>query len=288
MRLIVSIALLFQVVSAFAQFPLVREFELRPGQQRPRIQSIAQDDRGIIWAASDLGLLRTDGHATELVARVQGITALAAHGSTTVIATADGVLLHCGGLRCDTLLRDTSFAASRIDHLAIARDGKVWIGTRRAGLFGLKDGVLSRISSESGLPDDHINGLAILPNGKLAVATDQGIAIVEAGEVRMRMSEAEGAPDNLVLCIASDAGGRIWAGTDRGGVFRWMPGQEPLLIAQPWAFGAVKQVQETAGMLWASTEGAGLIAIDLELKRGIYRQDAPDKHDPRSLMRAID
>jgi len=288
MRLIIAIAFLFLVAPAFAQFPLVREFELRPGQQRPRIQSIAQDDRGIIWAASDLGLLRADGHATELVARVQGITALAAQGSIAVIATADGAMLRCGGLRCDTLLRDSSFAASRIDHLALASDGIIWIGTRRAGLFGLKGEKLSRISSKEGLPDDHINGLALLPNGNLAAATDQGIAIIEGGEVRMRMSEAEGAPDNLVLCIASDTEGRIWAGTDRGGVFQWMPGNEPVRIAQPWAFGAVKQVQETAGMLWASTEGTGLIAIDLDLKRGIYRPDAPAKLDPRSLMRASD
>jgi ligand-binding sensor domain-containing protein len=273
---------------SWAQFPLVREFEMRPGQQRPRILSLAQDDRGIIWAASDLGVLRTDGYSTELVAQVPGILALAAQGSTAVLATSGGAVLRCGGLRCDTLLREQAFVESRISHLEVADDGAVWIGTQSAGLYCLKDAVLTRFTTEHGLPDDHINGLALLPDQRLAVATDQGIALVDGDMVRMRMSEAEGAPDNLVLSIAADDAGRIWAGTDRGGVFHWKPGQDPVRVAQPWPYGAVKQVSETAGMLWACTEAEGLIAIDLELRRGIYRPDTRAAQEPRCLMRASD
>lgn len=275
-------------VCLLAQFPLVRSFELRPGQQRPRIHAIAQDERGLIWAASDLGLLRTDGHSTELVARVEAIAALATAGSDAVIATADGRVLRCSGERCDTLLADSVFSASRIRHLAVAEDGTVWIGARSAGLHRWKAGQRRAWRIADGLPDDHINGLALLPDGSAAVATDQGVAVVVGDSVRLRMSEADGAPDNLVLSIACDGTGSIWAGTDRGGVFRWRPGSDPVRIAQPWDFGAVDHLSVVGGMLWTLTTSSGLLAIDLELKRGIYRPGERLEREPRDLVRARD
>ncbi len=281
MRAGLACAFLLHGAAALAQFPLVRAFELRPNQLRPRIRAIAQDDRGLIWSAADIGLLRTDGQATELIARAAGITAITAAGSTAFMATSAGAVLRCDGRRCDTLLADADLAGSRIKHLLADGEGALWIGTRDTGLLRLAGDALQRWTLADGLPDDHINGLARLPGGRLAVATDQGIVVMQVGAVRARMSEAEGAPDNLVLSIASDGKGGIWAGTDRGGVFHWEPGAEPRRIVEPWPFGAVEGICEAGGMLWAVTRSAGLIAIDLELRRGIYRSaplDAPPVH----------
>lgn len=288
MRALLGCAFYAAVLGAHAQFPLVRAFELRAGSQRPRVQAIAQDSIGLVWAASDLGLLRSDGHSTELVARIQGITALATVGSSAVIGTAAGRIVRCNGLRCDTLLRDTALAAARIIHLVPAPDGTLWMGTQRGGLFRLRDGAVIGIRGGQGLPDDHINGLALLPDGRLAVATDQGIVLVKDAAAGQRMSEAEGAPDNLVLCLTADADGSIWAGTDRGGVFRWKPGEQPERVAQPWAYGAVRAIAEADGMLWAATASAGLVAIDLQLKRGVYRPETRTAPEPRGLLRASD
>lgn len=284
----ISAALLLLASSAAAQFPLVRSHELRPGQQRPRIHAIAEDARGLIWAASDMGLLRTDGHSTELVARIAGITALTARASTACAATDAGAVLRCDGLRCDTVAMDSAYRGGRVRQILATADGALWIATRNHGLHRLNKGERKSWTIANGLPDNHVNALAAMPDGQMAVATDQGIVVIDGDAIVARMSESEGAPDNLVLSVAADSGGTIWAGSDRGGLFRWKPGQAAVPVAQPWPFGAVPALALTNGMLWAMTELEGLVVVDLELTRGIYRPDEPLPRAPRMLMAASD
>lgn len=267
----------FLVIEAvvMGQFPLVRSLEVRTGQRRPHVTEVAQDRQGLLWAASDAGLLRTDGERVEVVLPVEGddIVALATAAVGVVVATFDGALVHCSGLRCDTLMVDTLWRATAVSALAVGTDGTVWIGTRGAGLIGWNDRERIALTTATGLPDDHVNDLDLFPDGRVVVATDQGLAICRRGRVEATMGEIQGAPDNLVLSVTVVDDGSVWAGTDRRGVFQWDLNEGPRSVrtfAGDWTFGPVRDVRGSGGIIWAGTETHGPIAIDLDLERGTY------------------
>lgn len=268
-----SLALL-HACNAVAQYPLVRSIDVRPGQQRPRISLIAQDARGMIWAASATALMRTDGEVVDVMARLDGqrVSALAADGTHAIAALSSGVLLRCGDRGCDTLVVDTLLARVRVTGLCADPDGGIWIGTHGLGLWHWSTEGTVKWDQFAGMPDDHVNAVAGLPQGGVAVATDQGLAICDGTRIVSVLGEAEGAPDNLVLSIAADEDGAVWAGTDRMGVFRWKPGEGIDQVAQPWVFGAVTQLAVSTGMVWAGTQEHGPVVIDLALEHGTYRQ----------------
>ena len=107
-----KLLLLFACFIAFvvkAQYPYTQHFDVRVGQQRPKCQAMVQDPLGLLWVASDMGLLRTDGDHTDLVWEANGasITALTVGGKYVYAATSTGVVLKCTGYGCDTLFADT-------------------------------------------------------------------------------------------------------------------------------------------------------------------------------------
>lgn len=285
-RLLLIAALLALPVTLLAQYPLVRAFEVRPGQQRPRVDRIAQDSRGLIWAASDAGLLRTDGETVEVMARFENerIAAIGADGPGVVIAVSSGALLRCGDARCDTLLIDSLLSGARVSAIARRHDGTLYIGTHGSGLWCWQAGAAQRFDSRSGMPDDHVNDLALLDDGAVVVATDQGLAVCDGRRITGRMGESEGAPDNLVHSVAVDEQGLVWAGTDRSGVFNWRMGAAPKAVAQPWEFGAIRHLAVGGGYLWAATALHGPVVVDLALEHGTYRPDSTLRKEPLDLL----
>ena len=61
MKRLASAVLGLAALNATAQYPDTRTFDLRIGQQRSHIYCLAQDAQQLIWAGSDVGVLRTDG-----------------------------------------------------------------------------------------------------------------------------------------------------------------------------------------------------------------------------------
>lgn len=285
-RFLAIASVLMLPAAVLAQYPLVRAFEVRPGQQRPRVERIAQDSRGLIWAASDAGLLRTDGETVEVMARFENerVTSIAADGPGVIVAVSGGIVLRCGDARCDTLLMDSLLSGARVSALATRDDGSVFIGTHGSGLWYWRAGAARRFDAENGLPDDHVNDLALLADGDLVVATDQGLAICDGQRITRLMGETEGAPDNLVHSVAVDEHGLVWAGTDRSGIFSWRVGAAPVAVAQPWEFGAIRHVAVGGGYVWAATALHGPVVVDLALEHGTYRPDSALRKEPMDLL----
>ncbi|MBK8497366.1 MAG: histidine kinase [Flavobacteriales bacterium] len=283
MKLVSTLVLCVLSVTAAAQFPLVRAVEVRTGQRRPAISRMAQDAQGLLWAATDEGLLRTDGDRVETMLAMEGdgITAMAPVQEGIIIATLDGALVHCTGERCDTLACDTTWRVHPITALAIDKHGVIWAATYGGGLLRIDRTERRSITHADGLPDDHVNDLDVLSDGRVVAATDQGLALFRDGRVEAVMSEREGAPDNLTLCVHASADGSVWAGTDRGGVFQWRLAEGPLAVLKfstSWEMGPVRNVLAVGDMVWAGTDADGPIAVDLRLQQGAYRsRDAMGK-----------
>jgi ligand-binding sensor domain-containing protein len=96
---------------------------------------MAQDAQGLLWLATDVGLLRTDGELCEKVMVAEGrtITALGARSGEVYSVWNDGTVVRCVGMRCDTLFRDSLLVRSPVR--AVARDGQgdLWLATYGSG-----------------------------------------------------------------------------------------------------------------------------------------------------------
>ncbi|MBL8002458.1 MAG: histidine kinase [Flavobacteriales bacterium] len=258
-----------------AQYPFVRSFEVRSGQQRPHITSLVQGGRGMLWLATDIGLLRTDGELTERIMPSEGrrITALGARGQEVFVSWTDGCITRCRDGRCDTLLQDTTF--NRYPVRAIERDaaGDLWVATYGAGVLVLHGQERTWITSARGLNDDHVNDLCLVDKAEVAVATDQGIAVCARHGVLRRIREQDGLPDNLVLSLGTGAGGRVWAGTDRGGVLTFDPGATRpriKLLDSTWQHGPVNALLADREVIWAATAMNGVVACDVNAGLATY------------------
>lgn len=285
MRNAALLAALLLTLPGAAQYPLTRTFELRIGTQRPHIDLLTQDDQGLLWAATDQGLLRSDGERTDLVWNAGGdaVTALQADGHRVLAATAEGWLLSCTGYRCDTMGQDTTLRTAPVRALLAGPDGTLWIGTYGAGVLLRSEKGTTRITVAQGLGDDHVNALCAIGRGRIAAATDQGISLCGAdGKVQARIGEEQGAPDNLVLSLAAGENGHFWAGTDRSGVFRFDPDRDGYDIQvwdTAWAEGAVRSLAASRGSVWAGSGRNGVVVLETRRGLGSYRAtraaDAP-------------
>ncbi len=289
-KALATLALLWLATVVSAQFPLVRALEVRNGQRRPAIEGVAQDALGLLWVASDVGLIRTDGDRVEVIlpAERDRVVAMTHRGCGVTVVMASGVLMRCGREGCDTLL-----AAGVLDERAPVRcmvmddSGTLWMGTYGKGVARYTAKGLTYLDASHGLPDDHVNGLDVLPDGRLVVATDQGLAICADGKVMQVMGEAEGAPDNLTLSVSVADDGSLWAGTDRSGVYQWKYDSDTAnvtVMSEDWAFGPVRSLCAVGTMVWAGTSAHGPIAIDRELRQGRYRSQAFAGKPVRDLL----
>lgn len=287
MRILPAIIGLLLMLPASAQFPYTRMLEVRAGQQRPKINALVQDDKGLLWLATDLGLLRTDGERVETVLRPEDpeIAQLYATGGH-VYAVIGSVVVRCNTVACDTIFSDERLAETPVRSFLID-DGTMWLGTFGGGLWRIdEEGGSTIISSATGLRDDHINSLAALPDGLIVAATDQGLAIIRDQRVESVFGEAEGAPDNLVLCVSAGSDGKIWAGTDRAGVFQWDPSTRAATVTiDPDLKATVQCLAVQEDLVWLASPEDGLFLYDLHYSGGRYRYTANGSgHDVMNML----
>lgn len=296
MRTLLAALLMLLAGAAMPQYPYTGSFEVRSGQQHPHITGLVQGGRGMLWLATDLGLLRSDGELTELMvpADHRRITALGSRGQEVFAAWSDGVVTRSRGSVCDTLLHDTLFVHHPVR--AIERDGlgDLWLATYGAGVLVLHEGQRTWLTTERGLNDDHVNDLCLVEDGAVVVATDQGLAVCSRHGVLRRIREQDGLPDNLVLSLTMGEGGRLWAGADRGGVFSFDPrASRPriALLDSLWQHGPVNDLLLDDGVLWAATAQDGVVACDLHEGLATYlpgNATVDAGAHPRDLLRTFD
>lgn len=93
-----------------------------------------------------------------------------------------------------------------------SRDGRIWMGTRDAGLYVLRNGQLT--SGATALEGQKINALLPAHNGGLWVGTDHGVVLLLMGGALHRPQDPAGR--RQILTLASDSNGNVWAGTSSG------------------------------------------------------------------------
>jgi ligand-binding sensor domain-containing protein/signal transduction histidine kinase len=182
------------------------------------VLGLITDAEGNLWIKLQTqGLLRYRGGAFQAVFPNIGgeeavVTAMCrdTHGEA-LFARGNRLLRYSGGKF--TPLVSPSEPNPLVISMAQTRDGKVWMGTRDAGLFYLSGGRLTSVAR--GLPDRKINSLQPAGDRDLWIGTDSGIVRWNGTELTKA-----GTPPSLdrvqILGITRDHDSDIWVASAHG------------------------------------------------------------------------
>jgi diguanylate cyclase (GGDEF)-like protein len=207
-------------------------FDERSGLPQHVVVDMLADQRGFVWAATQDGLARYNGHAWETVALPRS--------------------MHSNYPRA----------------IRAAKDGGLWVGTFDGGLAYLRDGKWKAWSTKDGLPSNLIRGLleTIDVNGDsvLWIATDNGLAELKDGKIVRTFSAKDGLPslDTEALYQSRIERGLI-VGTSNGLARLVGDRFEPVAVPQQLIGSRIDDIVESPGLhgdnaLWIASYGAGM------------------------------
>ena len=145
-----------------------------------------------------------------------------------------------------------------------ARDGALWVGTRREGALRIKDGVVTALTAKDGLAED-IRAMAQTNDGVIWFATGVGLLAREPDGRIHTYTTKDGLPDDAIWVLDVDANDDLWIGTGSFGLVRRHAGAfhvVPLpsavaagggFMANPLALRVTALARDGDGVLWAGT-----------------------------------
>ena len=215
-----------------------RFHDILSGLGAHRINDLAWDKSGALWAATDRGVWRYDGDSWSFAGAPPGDEV------TCVVQWQDRVLAGTGLSGIWTVseaglepLRATGLPDRRVCDLAVGPADSLWAGT--------------------------FSGPAFLDE-------DQWIALKLPLEPRTKeQEEAALAPQShAVLCLVWDGKDGILMGTRTEGILHYYPKAKQWRRATPrlghWANYVNKLILDANGSLWAATHGAGVLRFEKE------------------------
>jgi diguanylate cyclase (GGDEF)-like protein/PAS domain S-box-containing protein len=287
-----------------------------------RVTALHSDREGRLWVGTDRGLSLFDRLAETFTptADIKGrVTGIVEEPDGTLWIGSEGYGLFersaaTGAFVLHQNLTDDPSSFSSYLPSALLRDraGRLWIGTKNAGLERLErsePGSASRPgrrfvhhrhdpANPRSLGRDEIWGLAEDAAGHVWVATyGGGLSVLdpETGTFRHhrhRPDDPEGLATDLVTCVFPEPSGGVWIGTDGGGVQQYDPasGKFVRFRHDPLDSGSLSQdvirtfYQDRQGQLWVGTFLGGVNVLRRTKHPFGYFTHNPT--DPHSLANA--
>ncbi|MCW5977260.1 MAG: response regulator [Bryobacteraceae bacterium] len=204
---------------------------------------MVENSRGDIWFGAAKGLLRLapNGETLETIRGYRPSSgdhvSLDDHDALW-ISSATGIgRLHRGSY--SAMIGKGDRLAPRTMAMFIDREGSLWIGTTRQGLYRIKDSKFANLTAEDGLSSNQVYAAFRDSTGVLNVGTDEGLDRQLPGGEIVHLDERNGLPPGSIFAIAEDLQGRLWAGGDQGLSFqtgpsrfarRRLPGEDVLSV----------------------------------------------------------
>jgi diguanylate cyclase (GGDEF)-like protein len=219
-----------------------------------RVWAFTQTRDGVVWAASENGLLRWE------------------KGTTTRYQVADGL------------------PTNRLRTLDFDKDGTLWIGTTGGGLVSYTAGKFKVMNPANGFPHLEVRYVLADPAGGIWAATaGAGLARVE-GEQITRFTTQNGLPTDQLTYLARDKQGTLWIGTWGGGVSQLRDGRFSTLKTSNGLSGdqiwSLHVDQESS--LWVGTWHGGLNRVSTRAFGVMGKPEGLASDNARAVMRAKD
>ncbi len=197
LRIAVVVTLLLSWRPVIAQYDLYSSFSISPitqhGLSSVVVRAIVQDDNGLVWVGTDLGLYRYDGYQTFKIS--------------------------------NNLTTPHALTSNRVTCMAIDRN-QLWVGTQS----GLNSIDLRTYNTRQYRWTDYqnsqrLNDIYVAPDGAVWASTESGLYRKKADKEQFeQMGPRQGAPQ-LPRCavknMEADSKGHLWLGTWSDGIYRY-------------------------------------------------------------------
>ncbi|GGY20013.1 GGDEF domain-containing protein [Rhodanobacter panaciterrae] len=247
--------------------------------------SIAQDQRGLVWVGTMVGLARYDGYRTQVFDTRDGSNpALPDAYVRSLLALPDGGLLigtNAGGLvRLDPAtnrfhnypIGANGTSDGKIYDLADDHAGGVWIATD-AGLdhLDLHTDTITRMQTGAGTAPRNFSVMQDRA-GNLWLGNNKGLFVRRAGATAFEQPEypagiVASVLNNQIWAIHEDRAGRLWVGSGQAGAaYRDTDGQWHPVPGFSGSRNGAQQatardfLEIAADTMWIATDGSGVLA----------------------------
>jgi signal transduction histidine kinase/ligand-binding sensor domain-containing protein/DNA-binding response OmpR family regulator len=271
---------------------LVRHWATKDGLSQGVVNSITQDDRSLIWFATEDGLNRFDGYTFKKFRHDPGNPqSIADNFIQCVFKDSDGTLWvssRKGLLKFDQLRekfsiyrhdfkKQPNYSINDVSHISEGSSKNLWVSWYGSGFasFNKEKGTFIPYTPAtfSGITSEKTICAVEDQFGLLWVGTQEGgvnVFQVSGGAVVKkidRLSDPRHLPSVNVQSLAEDKFGNIWIGTSRGLVV--FKRQENKFITFPnekfslYHVNVMALFVDSMENLWIGTQGAGLFQLDL-------------------------
>jgi ligand-binding sensor domain-containing protein len=216
-RIFLFFALIIAAPGAYAQLYNFKNYNVDQGLPEGAIRALCQDRRGnLLIGTTGAGLIRYDGFSFQTFLREEGLTSNFIHAvyedatGQLWIGTEEGLYLY-DGIRLSAF---KGIGNSIVRAITSDRSRRIWLGTDD-GLYQVKGSVITRYTTQHGLPDNDITCLFVHTNEELWVGTMKGVAHYGAGASEFFTTD-NGLSGNVIHAIAEDRSGTLWIATGSG------------------------------------------------------------------------
>ena len=223
------------------------------------VQSLFEDGRKNVWAASDTGLWRWKPGRPKRYSLPSAIlggpgAVLEADQGALLITTTAGILRFANE-KTETYLLQGGGRKLKPTALFLDRNGGLWVGAGLGrGLAHVHDGKTDFFSLADGLTGDHVLRHFEDREGNIWIATDGGLDRFRDYAVST-FSPKQGLSDAAAFSVLASRDGNVWLGTAKG-LDRWSDGQISTYDKRDGKLNGLAPhclFQDSRGQIWIST-----------------------------------
>ncbi|HET9765201.1 MAG TPA: two-component regulator propeller domain-containing protein, partial [Thermoanaerobaculia bacterium] len=238
-------------------------YTAKDGLLGERILAITSGSDGVLWVGTDHGLVRWRRGRFDAPSAGSGLPPGAVRA---LVPSADGALWvgTDAGLyryRDGRAEGPNHGIAAEVWSLLLDRAGTLWVGTSGGGLFRVRDGRATQLSTHEGLSHDAVHALFEDREGSLWIGTrGGGLNRLSDGKVTP-YGAREGMRGDVTFSVRGDRAGNVWVGTDSGLNRVALDGEVTSFGEEHGltsAFVASLAADPAGGELWVGTHGGGV------------------------------